>query len=319
MERLPAQIVAPPFMPLRFHTTMNPLLHVIGFSPTDRVVILHADDIGSSHSSVTAYAELLTAGVMSSAAVMVPCPWFPATAALCRQRQGDPRLDMGVHLTLNCEWDAYRWGPISTGNPASGLLDSEGYFHRREPAAQTGADLHAVEVELRAQIERALAAGIDVTHIDTHMLTLFHPRLLPIYLRLGQEYRLPAFLLRPDAGQLHRWGYSLDDAEEVADLVRQVEAAGLPLFDHADVMSLDQHENRLEEAVERLAQAPPGLTYFLFHPAVDTPELRAFAPDWRSRVADYELFTSAALRDALAHAGLQVIGWRAIRDAMRYE
>lgn len=293
---------------------MNPILHRIGFSPTDRVVILHADDIGSSHATVAAYADLLAAGIMSSAATMVPCPWFPATAALCRQRGGDPRLDMGVHLTLNCEWDSYRWGPISTGDPASGLLDREGYFHRREPAVQTGAYLHATEIELRTQIERALAAGIDVTHIDTHMLTLFHLRLLPVYLRLSQEYRLPAFLLRPDAEQLQRWGYGLDDAQEVAALVRQAEAAGLPLFDHADVMSLDQHEHRLDELMARLAQAPPGLTYFLFHPAIDTPELRAFAPDWRSRVADYELFASEATRQAVQDAGIHVIGWRAIRD-----
>jgi hypothetical protein len=295
---------------------MNPILHTLGFSPTDRVVILHADDIGSSHSTVAAYADLLAAGVMSSAAVMVPCPWFPATAAFCRQHGDDPRLDMGVHLTLNCEWDGYRWGPISTGDPSSGLLDGEGYFHRREPAVQTGADLHAVEVELRAQIERALAAGIDVTHLDTHMLTLFHPRLLPVYLRLSQQYRLPAFFLRLDAGQLRRWGYGLDDAEEVAALVRQAEAAGLPLFDHADVMSLDRHEHRLAEAVERLAQAPPGLTYFLFHPSIDTPELRAFAPDWRSRVADYELLASDALRTAVQEAGIHVVGWRAIRDVI---
>ncbi len=122
-------------------TPMNPILRTIGFFPTDRVVILHADDIGSSHSSVAAYADLLAAGVISSAATMVPCPWFPALADFCRQQQDDPRLDMGVHLTLNCEWDSYRWGPISTRDPASGLLDDEGYFYRREPVVQTDADL----------------------------------------------------------------------------------------------------------------------------------------------------------------------------------
>ncbi len=176
---------------------MNPILRTLGFSPTDRVVILHADDIGSSQGTVAAYADLLAAGILSSAATMVPCPWFPAAAACCRQHGDDPRLDMGVHLTLNSEWDAYRWGPISTRDRASGLLDDEGYFPRREPAVQTQANLDAVEQELRAQIQRALAAGIDVTHIDTHMLTLFHPRLLPIYLRLSREHRLPA----------HRHGY----------------------------------------------------------------------------------------------------------------
>ncbi len=298
---------------------MNPILHRIGFSPTDRVVILHADDIGSSHGTVAAYADLVAAGIMSSAATMVPCPWFPAAAAYCRQHRDDPRVDMGVHLTLNSEWSAYRWGPISTRDPASGLLDDEGYFHRREPAAQTGADLDAVERELRAQIDWALAAGIDVTHLDSHMLTLFHPRLLPVYLRLGQEYRLPVFLLRWDAQQLRRWGYGLDDAEDVVQQVHAAEAAGLPTFDHADVMPLERHENRLETAMHLLAQAPAGLTYLLFHPAIDTPELRSFAPDWRARVADYELFTSDALRTALAATGVRVIGWRAIRDVMRNE
>jgi hypothetical protein len=296
---------------------MNPTLHTLGFSPTDRVVILHADDIGSSHGTVAAYAGLVEAGIMSSAAAMVPCPWFPAAAALCRQHRDDPRVDMGVHLTLNCEWSAYRWGPVSTRDPASGLLDDEGYFHRREPATQTGAGLDAVEQELRAQIDRALAAGIDVTHIDTHMLTLFHPRLLPIYLRLSRAYRLPAFLLRPDAAQLRGWGYGLDGAADVAEQVRAAEAAGQPLFDHAVVTPLERHANRQEDALALLAQAPPGLTYFLFHPAIDTPELRAFAPDWRARVADYQLFTSDAWRAALAAAGVQVIGWRVIRDALR--
>jgi hypothetical protein len=84
-------------------------------------------------------------------------------------------------------------------------------------------------------------------------------------------------------------------------------------------MPLERHENRLETAVDLLAQAPAGLTYLLFHPAIDTPELRAFAPDWRARVADYELFTSDAWRAALDASGVQVIGWRAIRDVMRNE
>ncbi len=296
---------------------MNPILRTLGFSPTDRVVILHADDIGSSQGANAAYAELLDAGIISSAATMVPCPWFPAAAAFCRQHSAEPRLDMGVHLTLNSEWDAYRWGPISTRDRASGLLDDEGYFPRREPAVQAQADLDAVELELRAQIDRALAAGIDVTHLDTHMLTLFHPRLLPIYLRLSQETGLPAFLLRPETAALRHWSHRLEHVELLIQQARAAEAAGLPLCDHLVVMPLDQHESRLAVAQELLASAPPGLTYFLCHPAIDSPELRAFAPDWRARVADYQLFTSEAWRAALAASGAQVIGWRPIREALR--
>lgn len=296
---------------------MNPILRTLGFSPTDRVIILHADDIGSSQSANAAYAELLDAGIISSAATMVPCPWFPAVAAFCRQHSAEPRLDMGVHLTLNSEWDAYRWGPISTRDRASGLLDGEGYFHRREPAVQAQADLDAVELELRAQIDRALAAGIDVTHLDTHMLTLFHPRLLPIYLRLSQETGLPAFLLRPETAAFRQRSHRLDQIDLLIQQARAAEAAGLPLCDHLVVMPLDQHESRLAVAQELLASAPPGLTCFLCHPAIDSPELRAFAPDWRARVADYQLFTSEAWRAALAASGAQVIGWRAIREALR--
>ena len=107
----------------------NPFLKKLGFAADARVVIIHTDDIGMCQASVGAFRDLIDFGLISSAAVMVPCPWFPEVAALCRSRPG---IDMGVHLTLNSEWDSYRWGPISTRDPASGLLDEEGYFYRRE-------------------------------------------------------------------------------------------------------------------------------------------------------------------------------------------
>jgi len=107
--------------------THNTALRELGFSAADRVVIVHADDVGMCNATVNAFFELADYGVISSGSVMVPCPWFPAVAAACR---GNADIDVGVHLTLTSEWDRYRWGPISTRDPASGLLDEEGYFYR---------------------------------------------------------------------------------------------------------------------------------------------------------------------------------------------
>jgi predicted glycoside hydrolase/deacetylase ChbG (UPF0249 family) len=295
----------------------NPYLKRLGFADTDRVVIFHADDIGMCQGSVSAYADLLDFGILSSAAMMVPCSWFPAAAACYHQHRQLPQLDVGVHLTLTSEWSGYRWRPISTCDAGSGLLDADGYLHPLAAPVQAQVQEAALEQELHAQIDRALAAGLDLTHVDTHMLTLIHPRLLPIYFRVAQHYRLPAFMLRGDAATWRDWSYDVDIATALVDIAAAAEEQGLPLFDHLYVMSLGPHTERLAEAAQALAACPPGLTYFLIHPVADTPELRAMAPDWRSRVADYELFIDEAWRQAIAASGMQVIGYRALREAMR--
>ncbi|MEZ4767979.1 MAG: polysaccharide deacetylase family protein [Caldilineales bacterium] len=296
---------------------MNPFLRTLGFSPTDRVVVLHADDIGMCQATLPAYADLLDAGLISSAAAMVPCPWFNAVAELCRRRAGDGRLDMGVHLTLTAEWTAYRWRPLSTADPASGLLDGEGCFPARALPVQQAADLDAVRRELVAQIERALAAGIDVTHVDSHMLTLFQPRLSHVYIEVAQRFGVPPLLVRIPASWLIGMGYSEDEVEAAERQIDDAALAGLPVFDYLAVLSLDEYEDRLGEIRRVLDEAPAGLSMILFHPAVDTPELRAIAPDWRCRVADYRLFSGDNLRPLLDAAGVHVIGYRALRDAMR--
>lgn len=296
---------------------MNPFLKRLGFSPDDRVLIFHADDIGMNHGSVAAYTDLIEAGILSSAATMVPCPWFPATATFCRDRLADDNIDMGVHLTLTSEWESYRWGPISTGDPDSGLLDDEGYFHHQTAGVHEHARSEAIAGELRVQVERALAAGIDVTHVDSHMLTLFNPRLLPIYLDIARDFDLPPFLVRLDEAHFRRWGFGDELVKTLNGMTQQVEAKGIPLFDYVHMMSLDEHENRLDEMRQVLSELPAGLSNIILHPSTDSPALRAFAPDWRSRVADYELFRSDALRKAIDHAGIQIIGFRTLRDAIR--
>src|SRR5206468_1148218 len=126
--------------------------------------ILHADDVGMCEASVSAFRELIEIGTISSAAVMTPCPWFPAVAQYCA---GHPTVDIGVHLTLTSEWSSYRWGPVSRPDRATGLTDAAGYFHRDRDELGRHAQVNAVRAELRAQIERAQGAGIDLSHVDS--------------------------------------------------------------------------------------------------------------------------------------------------------
>ena len=136
--------------------TSNPLLKKLGYSDNERLVIIHADDIGMCHASLQAFKDLWKFGTITSGAVMVPCPWFPATAQMCRE---NPEIDTGVHATLNAEWDSYRWSPLSTQDQASGLLDAEGYFHQWQDAVYQNAKPEAIDAEVNAQIERALAGS----------------------------------------------------------------------------------------------------------------------------------------------------------------
>ena len=299
----------------------NPLLKQLGLTDTDRVVIFHTDDIGMCQASLAAYMELLDAGIISAAATMVPCPWFPATAAFCRENAA--RVDIGVHLTLTCEWDSYRWGPLSTRDPASGLLDDEGYLPRRTEAvfaaAQTPGFAAVARAELEAQVARAVAAGIDITHIDTHMGSVFHPALLPAYLELAQRYRVPAMLPRLEEAQIRAMDFPAEMATYFAAQLNTLEAAGLPLLDAILSVDLGQPDDRLAQTLQLLDTLPAGVSYFILHPSKDTPELRAIAPDWRARVADYQVFSDDALRRYIREQGIHVIGYRAIRNLVRQE
>ncbi len=288
---------------------MNPVLQKLGYAPTDRVVIIHADDIGMCQATLPAYDNLLDAGLLSSASVMAPCAWFPAVAAYCRAH---PSVDMGVHLTLTSEWDAYRWGTISTGEEIATLLDDEGYFPRGTEPIRERASVEAVRAESIAQIERVLAAGIEATHIDHHMGVLGEPHLLSLLAQLVQQYGLPWRELKPPAAQVG------DEARRIKrrDILLRAASSGQPLFDASFGLPLDQPHDQLALAQQSFSQLPPGLSLFVAHPAVDTPELRALAPDWPSRVANYEALVSRKLRDFVREQGVQVIGFQPLREAM---
>lgn len=290
---------------------MSLALQALGFGPNERAIILHADDIGMCQASVSAWIEMLDFGVVSSAAVMVPCPWFPKVAAFCRQHTS---VDMGVHLTLTSEWRACRWGPISTVDPASGLLDADGYFFREPQQFLRQFSAPAAVGELRAQIERALQAGIDLTHVDSHMFSAIYPKLLPHYLDIALEYQLPCLAWKPDSPAFH---FVQDQVEEIGAIVSAYEDHNLIPIDHAFAIHYDDPENALAEIKRGIDSLPPGVTHYLIHPAKDTPEVREMCAHWRHRVADYEAFRNPEVLRYMEDAGVHLVGYRALRDALR--
>jgi hypothetical protein len=291
----------------------NPILKKLGFSDNDRLVIIHTDDIGMCLASIQAYSELLDFGIISSGATMVPCSWFPQVARLCRQ---NPKVDMGVHLTLTSEWDTYRWAPVSTRRNDSGMIDAEGYFYRRSEDTQSNGDPESVQTELQTQLDRAISAGIDVTHVDTHMSTVAHPKFVNGYIQLAIQNRLPFLFPRQDELGFIKLGMDPETASIAANSVSYLEEQGIPLVDYAAGLELDKPHARLEQAKQAISDLPSGITHFIIHPSKETPELMAITPDWHSRVADYHTFMDERLRQHINNSGIQIIGYMALKELL---
>lgn len=291
----------------------NPVLKRLGFSDDERVVIIHTDDIGMCHASVEAFSQLWDFGLISSGAVMVPCPWFLKAAEFARAHAD---VDLGVHITLTCEYKMYRWGPISTRDPRSGLMDAEGCFYHTSEDAQQHGEPEYVLREMQAQIERAIAAGMQPTHIDTHMGTVASPKFIPGYVQMALKYGLPPMILRTDEAGWLAAGLDAQTAAMAMVFTRQMEEMGLPLLDHLRALYLERPDNRMEYAKQAFAALEPGLTHFIIHPSIDTPELRGITDDWRARVADYQTFMSEELRAVIQSLGIKVIGYRQLKQLM---
>jgi predicted glycoside hydrolase/deacetylase ChbG (UPF0249 family) len=275
---------------------VSSLAEALGYAPDARLLIVNCDDLGSSHAANVGVYESLRNGIGTSATLMVPCPWARDAAARYRGE------DVGVHLTLNSEWDLYRWGPITYG---PSLLDGDGGFPRTVEDVWDHADIDEVRRELRAQLERAILWGFDVSHLDSHMGTLqLRPEFFDVYLELAVDFRLP---LRLSGARTEA---------TVGFPFRRLAAEEGVLFPDNFLHVRSQGTRRVLERA--LFELKPGVTEIFGHPAVDTPELRALAPDWPARVDDHDLFTrDHSIRALAERAGVTFIGYRELRDLMR--
>jgi predicted glycoside hydrolase/deacetylase ChbG (UPF0249 family) len=244
---------------------------------------------------------------------MVPCPWFLKAAEYARQH---PEADLGVHITLTSEYKYYRWAPISTVDPSSGMLDEAGFFYHRTPAAREHGDPDCVQTEIEAQVLRAQAMGMQPTHMDTHMGVVASLKFIPGFLKVALKYHLAPMIFRMDEAGWMAAGLDAQSAAAAMMATRQLEEMGVPMLDHLYGMDLGKPEQRLDQARAAISALKPGITHFIIHPSVDYPELREITPDWRARVADYQTFLSEDLRKHVQASGVKVIGYRQIQELM---
>ncbi len=275
--------------------SVSELAERLGHGADARLLIVTCDDLGLSHATNVGTYQALRDGIATSASLMVPCPWAREAASRYRGE------DVGVSLTITAEHERYRWAPITQ---APSLLDGDGGFPRTTFDAWEHADPDEVRRECRAQIERAILWGFDVSHLDSHMSAFqLRPELFDVYLDMAVEYRLPVRL--PNEANQRRIGFP----------IRHLAAEEGVLFpDH--LVSVAEAGSR--KALERaLFDLEAGVTEVQVHPAVDTPELRSITDTWAGRVDDLDLVTSAEIRSMIERAGVTLTGYRALRDAQR--
>ena len=283
----------------------------------DGRIVLHQDDVGMCHGANIAFRELSALGSITSGSVMVPCPWFREAAEMAAANKS---LDLGVHLTLTAEKEFYRWRPITSASKLSGLVDDDGYMWRDVGSVRRNANIEAVALELRAQIDFALTSGFDVTHLDAHMGATLAPEFCAIYVALGVEYRLPVLItksLSQYGPNNHITGVS---DEQFAEFVVLAEDKRMPVFDRVLETNFGRPSSQSlarDAYQEMFTKSKSGLTFAALHPNAPG-EVEAIEPNqFHVRTDEYEIFSSENYLTWLAKKEVKPIGMRELRDAMR--
>jgi len=281
----------------------------LGYKPTDKILIVNGDDTGMCHAANLATTEALEKGLMRTATIMVPCPWFPEIAAYAKQ---NPQKDFGIHLCHTAEWTKYRWGPVADREKVPGLLDAEGYLWRGVEDVYAHAKPEEALIEGRAQIKRVLAAGIDVTHLDSHMGTLqLNPEYMKVYLQLAVEFDLPLRMAAQET--MVRFGQP--------ELRNQVASKGIVFTDYFVYDELKNESKGVKDFwLGVVKNLKPGVTELYIHAALPTDELKAITGTWSTRSQEFEVFThDDEMKHLVTDQKIILIGYRPLRELQRAE
>jgi predicted glycoside hydrolase/deacetylase ChbG (UPF0249 family) len=280
------------------------LAQKLGYPENTKLLIIHADDAGLSHSENQATIKTLQNGFVNSYSIMTPCPWFFEMANFAKN---NPQYDCGVHLTLTCEWENYKFGPVLPLSEVSSLTDQNGHFYKSRADFKNHAKPSEIKKELTAQIEKALQFGIQPTHLDSHMCSIgVTPEILEIYKELGRQYNLPVFINKQfvESISLSNEEYNFNDMLLTDNL----------LIGYYNDFEKGELRNSYSKALDN---AIPGLNVFLLHPAYDDFEMQGitvnhpnFGSAWRQ--IDFDFFTSEECGKKLKENNIQLVTWREI-------
>ncbi len=278
----------------------------LGYPPDSKLLIVHADDLAVAHSVDAASLDALDKDAVTSASVMVPCPWLNEVAAYAKEH---PNADLGLHLTLTSEWKIYRWGPVGAKEKVPSLLDSSGYLWPETAPAAQNIKPEEAEREIRAQIERAVAAGIHPTHLDSHMGVLFsRPDLFTVYVKVAHDYKLPFLAVKVS-----------DERKKLLTLLTEKDIVLDSLVMANPTVRAAEWKEFYGNAIKNLK---PGLSEMIVHLGHDDAELQAVTLDhpdygsaWRQR--DYEFVTSSEFKKLLEENHVILIKWKDLQKLLK--
>jgi len=283
------------------------LAEKLGYPKDAKLLIVHADDAGFAHSADSAIMLAYQKGGVNSASIMVACPWFPEIAAFAKIH---PEMDWGIHICLTSEWKNYKWGGVAPSTEIPSLLDGNGYLHATNAAFARSARVNEAEKEVRAQIEKAKASGIKITHIDNHMgsILLASPDMVKMYQRIGREYKLPV-LIPMNLYKLM-----------APKLLAAVDMRGIMVDNYIISLGMLPPDKWKKFYDYNLQHLKPGLNELIFHLAFNDDEMQAIAAGqadygaaWRQQ--DYDYATSDAFKEQLKQQGIYLVTWGAIKKA----
>lgn len=270
----------------------------LGYPADAKLLIVHADDLGVIHTVNQATFKAFSEGSVKSASIMVPTPWLPEVAEYAKTH---PNHDMGIHLTLTSEWKLLRWGPVAPVSQVPSLVDENGYFYPDCNELWEHAKLEEVEIELRAQIKKAIAMGINPTHLDSHMGCLFSTdaRYYEIYVKLAKEFGIPAMVNH----QIAQLGGEAIPAPPV--VINEIFGANTTDFD----------TDMAEYYATTLKNMKPGVHVMIIHCGFDNMESQGMSfehPYWGAqwRQQDYDFFTSKECAQILEEENIHLVTWK---------
>lgn len=285
-------------------------LERLGYSEGSKLLIIHADDLGMCHSVNQASIDALEKGTVTCGSIMINCPWSPEIAKYYRDYS---EIDVGVHVTLNSEWERYKWGPVAPDEKVPGLVDSNGYLPKSVEQVKEKAKPEEVEREIRAQVKKAFDFGIEPTHLDTHMGTVYErPEFFSAYCRIAKEFDITPMVVSPESTTARerieensKMKFSINQYKKISSNFPNIDE----LISSVEEINLKARKKHFKNIIKNL---PSGLNQVIVHLGYDRSELQGITENWKLRYNDYRIFTDPKMRKFIEKQKIKLIGWKDI-------